>query len=276
MLLKQAAVKYRRDGLVSTLSEGVNLLARRKQSVVERLRRRNAIHRGHYTISVGEATAEFHASRGEWGKLYQNVNSERVIYRDILESIQPDDVFWDIGANIGTYTCLIGAALDAGTVVAFEPSPVNAVRIEENARLNDLSPDVQQIALSNRDETLDFALQSAAVGTGLQALSNASEPYAVLSVQARHGDTHITEENLPRPDILKIDVEGLELDVFNGLSETLTESDCRIIYCEAHKHHLPEESTVDDVISLLSGAGYDVTTLQERYPGVHLKATRQT
>lgn len=274
MLLKTVAVKYRRDGLASTLATGLGIANRQLSSLLEAIRRTGAVHRGRYRVAVDSTTTEFHASRGEWGKLYQNVNTERVVYRDLLSSLRSDDVFYDIGANIGTYTCIVGTQLESGTVVAFEPHPANAIRIKENALMNQVSPDVRQIALSNQDETFDLALQSAAVGTGLHDLSNASPPYSVLPVEARHGDTYVTEEALPLPDIVKIDVEGFELAVLDGLSETLAESDCRLIYCEAHSHHLPAENTVDDVVDVLTSAGYTVTELQTRHSSVHLKATK--
>lgn len=62
---------------------------------------------------------------------------ESRVMKVVFENLRPDDTVWDVGANIGLYTILIGAAVGpAGTVIAFEPMPPCFERLKENIALN--------------------------------------------------------------------------------------------------------------------------------------------
>lgn len=61
----------------------------------------------------------------------------------MLQTLESDDVFYDIGANVGTYTCFAGQVVDDGNVIAFEPHPANVDRLRENAEPNEIDVGVQ-------------------------------------------------------------------------------------------------------------------------------------
>jgi len=64
-------------------------------------------------------------------------HGERDVLADVYHKIDPSDVFWDIGANTGTYSIL--GALAGATVEAFEPGDDARERLRKNAKLNDVS-----------------------------------------------------------------------------------------------------------------------------------------
>lgn len=78
---------------------------------------------------------------------------ERPVLEDLLQSLKPDDVFYDIGANVGTYTCFAASKLGPNAVVAFEPERKSATRLRENLDLNALDAQVVENALSDINET---------------------------------------------------------------------------------------------------------------------------
>lgn len=147
-------------------------------------------------------------------------HGERDALSAFVGALEPDDIVWDIGANVGTYS-LLASQLGA-TVHAFEPSADARQRLERNADLNTLTPTVHPIALSDTDGT---ATLSYADRSGVRELT---VDEAGDTVTTRRGDTI----DAPTPDIIKIDVEGAELAVLDGLSDRL--DSCRLCFVEVH------------------------------------------
>jgi len=159
---------------------------------------------------------------------------EPEVTREILSELRDDDVFYDIGANVGYYTC---AALKNGvkSVHAFEPDPVAASVLRLNLRLNGLmgtSCQVMEMALGCR------------VGSGTFHRSHVSnsgrsgfrpvDAVASFEVPIETIDSLITAERAPAPTVLKVDVEGLEHEVLLGARRLLEGRPPRLIIFEAH------------------------------------------
>ena len=77
-----------------------------------------------------------------------------------LNRLRPDDVFYDIGGNVGIYTVLAANILGGGRVIAFEPFPPNRRELGRNIALNDSDAEVLEVALA--DETGEAAFTSPA------------------------------------------------------------------------------------------------------------------
>jgi len=68
---------------------------------------------------------------------FYGTHDERHVVTKLLRMIQPGDICWDIGANVGFYTCLLAAQVqEAGAVVAFEPALRTCGYLSENVSLN--------------------------------------------------------------------------------------------------------------------------------------------
>lgn len=80
---------------------------------------------------------------------------ESPMLKDLLSNLRPHDVFYDVGAHIGLYTCLAVNRLPDENVVAFEPNPDNLAKLRSNLRYNG-SPRVHGIVLSNESGTAEF------------------------------------------------------------------------------------------------------------------------
>jgi predicted RNA methylase len=89
------------------------------------------------THSIANQTVSFHTGTFDEFIRFRNLVGERAILEDLLRSLEPDDVFYDIGANVGTYTCFAASKLVPNAVVAFEPEPKNATRLREDLDLSD-------------------------------------------------------------------------------------------------------------------------------------------
>lgn len=204
---------------------------------------------------------------------FRDLKGEREVLSDVMESFDQGDIFYDVGANVGIYTCFAASMINSGEVVAFEPEPNNIEHLQLNLELNGLKADIQQTALADSNGSVELSLAGAEAGEGEHALSTNSSP-DTLEVPMAKGDSIIDRNDLPSPTVVKIDVEGAELAVLRGLQNTLAES-VRLIYVEVHPSKLPEfGDSASDVREFLGSAGYEVTEISERGDEVFLRGAK--
>lgn len=126
-------------------------------------------------------------------------------------------VAYDIGAHVGFYTLLFARLCgSSGFVYTFEPNPRNLIYIREHLDMNNLqNVAVFPIALGNKREYvfLDDSVHS--------AMGHLSREKTSVIVSVDTVDNLISTGVMRPPDIIKIDVEGAELDVIYGAESTL-------------------------------------------------------
>lgn len=152
---------------------------------------------------------------------------EPVITAFLQHRLERGDVFIDIGANIGYYTCLAARlAGPEGQVHAIEPSPPLVGIVEANARLNNaMNVTVHPVAVMDRAGMLTVTLgpeRSLGRTTVLEAdvTPTFSERHEVRGMPL---DQVVAPEVLHRAKVVKIDVEGAEWHVVNHLFGSLGE-----------------------------------------------------
>jgi FkbM family methyltransferase len=158
-------------------------------------------------------------------------------------------VVYDVGANVGIYSLLASLrAGRSGRVYAFEPLERNLQYLRRHISLNQLQNcTVLAEAVCNQDGTRSFS--SAALDSSMARLSLEGE----LVVPSTTLDSCIYgTRGLPPPDIMKIDVEGAELEVLEGSRRTLDEFH-PAIFLEVHGTQLHA-----DCRALLSKMGYHI------------------
>jgi FkbM family methyltransferase len=173
---------------------------------------------------------------------------------DWLTSIvQPGEVLYDIGANVGVFS-LIGAVERGAQVVAFEPSFANYARLCENIQLNDCSGRVTPLPwlLADREGMRTFSYRSVEPGQSRHGMPDPGDvtPEAITQPMAAIAlDTAVERFGLPAPHHLKLDVDGAEALVLAGASATLRGSQLRSVLVEA------SADTSERVAALLGDAG---------------------
>lgn len=135
--------------------------------------------------------------------------------------IRPNDVIFDVGANIGCTTILFGGM--AEKVYSFEPSPTTFHFLKKNARAAKM--DNVQIVNSGLGKAagtfeLTFAADNRSGGFVSNMIS-ASEGHQVEQINIIKGDDFVSENEVKNIDFIKIDVEGFERDVLDGLASLL-------------------------------------------------------
>lgn len=216
--------------------------------------------KGERTIRIGDATATFRTRTRPEHRMLTGFLDERTVVEDAMSRLRSDDVFYDVGANLGMYACL---AADIGcTVHAFEPTAVVADQLEDNAARNGGNVTVHRVGLS--DETFE-----------MEAEINMNWADNPKQLEMVHGDELIDEESLDPPTVVKIDVDGGELRVIRGLRNALAADRCRLVYCEVHPEYMADlGDDPKDVAAELHELGFTVEQIDERDVQYHLRAVK--
>jgi FkbM family methyltransferase len=224
-------------------------------------------------IEVGGVRSRFHASNVyEYGHLrtYED-GPDHVVLRDLLARLRPTDVVWDVGANVGVYSCFAAAVATEGSVVAVEPHPQNVDRIVENLSLNERPATVCRRALAREEDVLSLSLNGPDVPGAYGRLSDRGE----VAVEAVPGDRLVETHDVPPPTVLAVDVQGSERAVLAGLSETLATDVPRLVYCNVYEKHWDTPAAAGAVSDLLASYGFATERLTTWDGGYFLRGVRR-
>ncbi len=160
---------------------------------------------------------------GATGNLYFGLH-EFADMAFLLHFLKPGDLFFDIGANIGSYSVLAGRLCGA-QVCSFEPDPNTVAQLARNIAANDIgdTTDIRPYALGATQGEIGFT-------TGFGAMNRVTDDPTEIgqSVKVFRLDD-ILENQMPA--MIKLDVEGHEDSVFAGAETVL--SDSRLLAIEA-------------------------------------------
>lgn len=134
-------------------------------------------------------------------------------------------VAWDIGANLGHHSLFLASVADR--VISFEPIPFNADLLWEKVTVNEIGTvDLHRLALGEVEGELplhhpDMANAPNGGTASFYADYDRGNNVRQTVVRIVVGDDYRREQDLPAPDLIKIDVEGFERPALAGLAGTL-------------------------------------------------------
>lgn len=160
--------------------------------------------------------------------------------------IRRESIVFDLGANAGVYTLLSATRAAAGHVYSFEPLDRNLEFLRRHIELNRFTNcTVIPAAVHSSSGWAQFAEgptpEMAALTTG-----------GTLRVKTVALDELRQSATLPAPDLIKMDIEGNELEALHGATRLL-ESDRPVVYVAAHSSNLQR-----DCAEFLRNLGYSV------------------
>jgi len=159
----------------------------------------------------------------------------------ITNYFKKDDVFFDIGANIGVFSLFSAKKIENLKVIAFEPLALNYSKLNENIIINKLDKQViaYNISLNDKETISNLFVNNFSGGASGSQYNSNLDPYGKefipQFVQGSVGfslDFFIQKGNLPMPNHIKIDVDGNELLIIEGAKKTLDSPDLRTILIE--------------------------------------------
>jgi len=191
-------------------------------------------------------------------------NHSSLLSQSLNEEIEKNNIntFWDIGANIGAVALPLLKKFNTLEAVLFEPSAEVAGRLIRNLANN---PDlcsravILNIALSDSDGINNFYISNETANSGVAGLGHSHNRYKfAVGVQTYTGDSLVESKKYLPPELIKIDVEGFELEVFKGLKKTLLQHQPIIIF-EHCLYRLKERNQpANSVTSFLESLGYSI------------------
>jgi FkbM family methyltransferase len=193
--------------------------------------------------------------------------AERIFY---LETLREGMTVFDVGANVGELTLLFSRFAGAsGSVHAFEPCGQTFGRLEavcraaslRNVRLNRLAlaEDETPVSLHVYDE--DYMSWNTRAVRPLEDYGIDVKPLGVEHAPATTLDLYCERNGVAEIDLLKVDVEGAEFQVFVGARRMLNERRIRCVTFEFGQTTFDMGNSPDRIESYLRDAGYSLRNL---------------
>ena len=169
--------------------------------------------------------------------------------------VRPGDfIFFDVGANVGSYTKKVFKHNKKAKAYLFEPN--SDIYKELHLSLGG-SAEIFQLALGSEEGEADFydkeVSDGGTHGTLYQSVIEDihKEKVSTQKVKISTIDNICVEQNITKIDLLKIDVEGHELEVLRGASQTLRAGLVDVIHIEFNEMNVHSRTFLRDFISLL-------------------------
>lgn len=146
-----------------------------------------------------------------------------------IDKFEKKSVFWDIGANVGLYSCYAAKSSDCKTY-AFEPSVFNLELLAKNIYLNKLSKKIVIISLPLFDSlaTKSFYMTSQEWGGAMSNFGESADHQGKpMQSQFKYKTVGISSDQatnllkIEKPDYIKMDVDGIEHLILKGATDTL-------------------------------------------------------
>lgn len=174
-----------------------------------------------------------------------------MLLRDLIRKNKGEGVFLDIGANIGVFSLFMSR--HAAVVHSFEPYAYVRSSLERNIVLNSIDNiTVHPIALGKTNEELQYyAPTGFNRGTGSFVDSHETlNNKAFKKMYVKEADSYLADYGIGSIDLIKMDVEGFEINILAGLKKTLATFRPVIFmeYSESTRNIIGSES---DFMSLL-------------------------
>jgi FkbM family methyltransferase len=228
--------------------------------------KKNKLNQGWRTVKPIQGNFKINCDTATWigAKIVYTGNYEPALKSVFQSNIKKGDRVLDVGANIGFHTLFFAELVgDKGSITAFEPVPYNFEVLNRNISLNNFHHiKTKNIALGNKNEQISIAADEKSTNPGTFNLFDQSGDTLITCCI---GDEIIGDEKV---DFIKIDVEGYESFVIQGLLETIKKNRPKIIFEYDVNYHKKTGLAKDYIFSLLDALNYRFMHIYQEGPMV--------
>jgi len=192
------------------------------------------------------------------------------VRREILSILKPGDLFLDIGANVGFFSLLAAKAVGPeGKVYAFEPAPKARTALRRNLALNHIQ-NVMVVAAALSDGPGRAALfLDARNNSGASSLNRSPHSGESVEVELDTYDRFASQNALPVPALVKLDVEGAEVKVLRGMQALLAGPNPPPVVLEVSEWSLKQMgSSKEELFALMRSHSYKARLISQ--PGLSI------
>lgn len=218
-----------------------------------------------FTVTLNDVTVQFSTEdeySNSWffpryagGRIH-----EKIVTEMLVEVLNGAKCFVDVGTHLGWYTCVAAKHMPYGTVHGFEMDDLNFALLKQNLAINDCSNvEVHNVAVSDSPGVVSYKrdIKRPSPMFHLQARTKDEKSVGFVSVNSVTLDDFLKTKGVV-PNVIKIDVEGAEMNVLRGMRQTL----CKykpILFLEIHPANLHNFNTSTyAILSLLIENNYKV------------------
>ncbi len=187
------------------------------------------------------------------------------LQKTVIDFAKPGMVAYDLGANIGYISFLFAKAVGSnGKVFAFEPLPINQDRLRKNLELNPtVKIELVLNAVAEESGKRQFLVHSSGGMGKIEGANGRQTEYPnQIHVDCVSLDDFVYKQGNPKPNIIKIDIEGGEGLALQGMGRLLREAK-PILIIELHGKEAGQTCW-----QILTEAGYKISKLKNGYPRV--------
>lgn len=169
------------------------------------------------------------------GTITGQTQDERPIVRLLNQLMRQGDVFFDVGANLGFYSFYVGPMCGkSGSVHAFEANPRLIPHLARSIELNKVRSNIllNPVAVGNQSNKQLPLYDPERIGCSSLHVHGWLDSDSVVMVPVITLDDYVRERRIDRIDVMKIDIEGAELDAFQGMEQTFLDYPPSVIICE--------------------------------------------
>ncbi len=216
-------------------------------------------------VPHGERVMRFATTGSSSVKRVRSLFTKEPITIAWLDSFAEGDSLFDVGANLGMYT-IYAAVMRGAKVIAFEPESLNYAELNKNIYLNQLHGQVLAycLALSDVDKLDKLLLSDFGIGISSHDFEENSwtsdKKFAADWIVSRDNRLEqgcvgrrldsLVAEGLPVPGHIKIDVDGLEHRLIDGMLETLRRPELKTVLIEINFDNPKNLEAVEKITSL--------------------------
>ena len=195
----------------------------------------------------------------------------------IYNKLKDSSVFWDVGANIGMFSFFAAAANNKCKIYSFEPESLNFACLCKNVYFNSFK-NINPLCIGlNNDipKIMDLFISEMVSGSASHNLGSASGWSAFnhnfkQKVIAMSPDFIVSQFKIPAPTMMKIDVDGIELEILEGASYLL-ENSIETILVEADAN---DSAEIKKMHQILSNKKFSLSSQSSRAAQIHNKLPR--
>lgn len=216
-------------------------------------------------ISVKFSTEDYYSNRWFFPRYAGGKIHEVQVTKLTIKSLKHANCFVDVGTNFGWYTCLASKHMPLGVVYGFEMDKLNYDLLRKNLEINNCTNvKAYNLAVSDSSGIIYYEKEDNSPSPSFRQLSK-NETLSSKNITSMKSVTldEFFDHEQHKPDVIKIDVEGAEINVLKGARQILGKYR-PTLFVEVHPENLPIfESSVEDVLYLLNEYGYELFEIED-------------
>jgi FkbM family methyltransferase len=197
------------------------------------------------------------------GTITGQMEDERPIVRFLERAVRKGDVFFDVGSNLGFYSLYVGPLCQrTGQVHAFEPNPTLIEPLKKSIQLNEAQSNIRlnEVAVGRESGKVLPLFGPTSIGCSSFHAHGWLDKNSYVNVPVIALDDYVRSNGITKIGGMKVDIEGAELEAFEGMHEIFERCPPQFVICElmpdAVASRADSAARPTEIIDFMQSKGY--------------------